>query len=223
MPAWSDILSMVNLVFFVAVGLSLPFLRKYWEKYWEKMADLEATKEKFDEILHQVTETAKAVKKVEIHYSEEKAYLDEKGKHRATKEDFGPSLDGKLSATITPGGKNTLVVTVEALWNNRSPLQIDLDIGKSRIQVFPLDTSALKEGTVLVLNKEHHQPICDHPFLKDSFKQYCYFEPNTANFLINHFVLTPGLYGIRMELFREKGVEGHWYKDLVVDVQPPKG
>jgi hypothetical protein len=224
MPSWSDVLSIVNLFFFVAVGISLPLLRKYLETYFVKRAELKATKDKFDEILRQATETATTVKKVETHFAQERAYLDEKGRQDAIKEKFGPSLDGKLSATIIPVGKDTLVVTVEALWNNRSPLQVHLDIGQCQIRVFPLDTSALKEGDPLVLDEEHLnlKPICDPFFLKDYFKQYYFFEPNTANLLSNHFVLRPGLYGIRMDLFRGKGEEGHWYKDLVVDVQPPK-
>lgn len=109
MPAWSDVLSIVNLFFFVALGISLPVFRKYWEKYWEKMAELDATKQKFDEILHHAKETAKAVKEVEVLYSEDKAYRDEKGKHRATKEDFDNFLARLEKQTkVTEGIRNDL-------------------------------------------------------------------------------------------------------------------
>jgi hypothetical protein len=116
MPSWSDALSIVNVFFFVALGISWLFLRKYWEKYWEKMADLAATKEKFDEILQQTTKTAEAVKKVEILYADEKAYLDEKGKHRATKEDFDDFLAQLEKQTkITEGIRKDLQAEVARL------------------------------------------------------------------------------------------------------------
>jgi hypothetical protein len=150
------------------------------------------------------------------------------------------SLDRTLSATIIPCGTNTLLLTVEALWKNHSPFQIDLDIRKCLIEVFLLDRSALKEATVLVLLKqedwarkrlnkdERHnavdagQPICERRFLKDFYEGYYRLEPNTASPLNNYFVLTPDLYGIRMVLYRNNK-EGNWRRDLVVDVQAPKG
>jgi len=132
----------------------------------------------------------------------------------------GPSLDGKLSATMIPCENGRLLVTVEALWNNHSPLSIYLDIDKCHIDIFRVDSSKVKENGVVVLKADLGELVCSHPFLKGKYEKYYRFEPNTASTITNHFVLQPGIYGIRMELFGEKGPK--WSKELVFDLQAHK-
>jgi hypothetical protein len=130
-----------------------------------------------------------------------------------------PSLEGKLSASIIPCENGTQLVTVAALWNNHSPLAINLDVKKCHIDVYRVDAGMLKETGVLVLESDLGKPICHHLFLNDLGGLF--LEPNTPSTLINHFVLKPGIYGIRMELYIKNQNRG-WWKELVVDVRAPK-
>jgi hypothetical protein len=68
MPSWSDVLSVINLAAVLAVGVYLTSFKKYWEKYWEKRAEVQATKDDFNEVLRQAKEIAEAVKRLENAY-----------------------------------------------------------------------------------------------------------------------------------------------------------
>jgi hypothetical protein len=132
-----------------------------------------------------------------------------------------PSLDGKLSATIIPCEDGKLLVTVEGLWNNHSQFPNYLNINTSCIDVFRVEPDKLHENSVVVLKQNLGKAICHHVFLKAMVeKDYC-LEPNTASTIINHFVLKPGVYAIRMELHGEH-LGAYWWKELLVDVQAPK-
>jgi hypothetical protein len=127
-----------------------------------------------------------------------------------------PSLDGKLSATVLPFGSNKLLITVEALWNNHSPLPVYLNIEKCRIDVFRIEPQAEEKNCVLILKKDLGRPICSHFFLVGMCEVNYFFEPNTASTIINHFVLEPGVYGIRMELHTDT-VGVNWWKEMILD------
>jgi hypothetical protein len=128
-----------------------------------------------------------------------------------------PSLDGKLLARTIPCGNHRLLVTVEARWNNHSPLSIFLDLDKCRIDIFRIDSSKFKEEGVVELRSDLGELICTHRFLQGKQLKSYRFEPKTASTIMNHFVLQPGIYGIRMELFRKEG--GRWWKELVLDLR----
>jgi hypothetical protein len=130
-----------------------------------------------------------------------------------------PSLDGNLSAMVVACENGKLLVSVEALWNNRSPLPIYLSIESCRVAVFRIDGRIKKGNSVFVLKKDLGDPVCDHHFLVGVCKKDYYLEPNTASTIINHFVLEPGIYGIRMELYSALTVEINWWKEMILDAQ----
>jgi hypothetical protein len=130
----------------------------------------------------------------------------------------GPSLDGKLSATIIHSGDGKLVVTVEALWNNHSPLPIYFKISECLISVYRIGPHIDRENSPLVLVRDLGTPVCTNFFLVGACKKSYSFEPNTASTIINHFILEPGIYGIRMELHTDKA-EVNWWKEMILDAQ----
>jgi hypothetical protein len=132
-----------------------------------------------------------------------------------------PALDGKLSATLIPCENGKLLVTIEALWNNHSPLPVYLDIEKCRINVYRIGPHIKKENCAIVLTKDLGDPICSHFFLVGMCELNYFFEPNTASTIINHFVLEPGVYGIRMELHTSV-VGVNWWKEMILDAQHHK-
>jgi hypothetical protein len=133
----------------------------------------------------------------------------------------GPALDGKLSATVIPCENDKLLVTVEALWNNHSPFPVYMDLNKCRMAVFRVNPHAIKLNSPVVLKKDLGEPVCDHHFLVGVCEKNYFLEPNTASTIINHFVLEPGVYGIRMELHPVKFGE-NWWKEMVLDARHPK-
>jgi hypothetical protein len=132
-----------------------------------------------------------------------------------------PALDGKLSATIISCEDDKLLVTLEALWNNRSPLPLSLDIKRCRIDVFRIDHLVKHENCAIILSRDFGEPICRHFFLVGMCEVDYVLEPNTASTIINHFVLEPGVYGIHMEL-HSFVVGGQWWKELILDVRHNK-
>jgi hypothetical protein len=135
------------------------------------------------------------------------------------REKESPALDGKLSATTTHLDNGWLLVTVEALWNNRSPLPIELDIHKTHSDVFRVDSHLLNENNALVISSDLGQPIVRHAFLEGMVEVDYYLEPNTASTIVNHFVLKPGIYAIRMQLHGPKR-GANWWKEMIVDARP---
>jgi len=133
----------------------------------------------------------------------------------------GPALDGKLSATVIPFENDRLLVTVEALWNNHSPFPVFMNIKKCRIDVFRVNDQIIKLNCPLVLKQDLGEPVCSHHFLVGVCEKNYFLEPNTASTIINHFVLEPGVYGIRMELHSIHFGE-NWWKEMVLDAQPFK-
>jgi hypothetical protein len=135
------------------------------------------------------------------------------------REKESPALDGKLSATTIQVENGWLLVTVEALWNNRSPLPIKLDIHKTHIDVFRIDSDRLKENSALVVASDLGQPIVRNAFLEGMVEVDYSLEPRTASTIVNYFVLKPGIYAVRMQLHGPK-MGSSWWKELIVDARP---
>ena len=132
-----------------------------------------------------------------------------------------PALDGKLSATIIPCEQDRLLVTVEGLWTNHSPFPIYLDIQQCRIDVFRFDPQFKNANRAVVLKRDLGEPIIRHHFLVGMCEKDYFLEPDTASRIINHFVLEPGVYGVRMELYTAVA-NINWWKELIVDARKTK-
>lgn len=132
-----------------------------------------------------------------------------------------PALDGRLSATIIPSENGKLLVTVEGLWNNHSPLPVYLSIEKCRIVIYHIDPHLKQGNCALTLTKDLGEPVCNLFFLVGMCEVDYFLEPNTASTIINHFILEPGIYGVRMEL-HSLVVGVNWWKELIVDAQHHK-
>jgi hypothetical protein len=140
----------------------------------------------------------------------------------------GPSLDGQLSATMIRYEDGSLLVTVKALWNNHSPLSVYLDLDECKIHIFRIDSSKVTENGVVEFEGLGDR-VCTHQFLRVKYKKYYRLEPGTESPLVNHFVLEPGIYGIRMQVlgstrpFEENGKiekKGEkWFRELVLDLR----
>ena len=132
-----------------------------------------------------------------------------------------PSLDGKLTATSIPLGENKKLVTIEALWNNRSPLPIYMDINKCKIDIYKIPETLNLETPDLTLKSDLGLPICSYKFLLHMVEVDYFFEPTSESTIINHFVLADGVYGVRMVL--HTGTKGQmWWKEIIIDIQEPK-
>jgi hypothetical protein len=59
-----------------------------------------------------------------------------------------PALDGKLPATIISAQNGKLVITIEGLRNNHSPLPVYLSIEKCRLVVYRIEAQQLIEKCV---------------------------------------------------------------------------
>ena len=139
--------------------------------------------------------------------------------HRRQKE--MEALDGKLLAHVTQLSIGTSIITLNGLWRNLSPLPVPLDTSKTRVNIFaipgniPLGPLAAKSG--------FGEPIYCHTFLNDA-NTYT-LEPKTESTLQTHFVLNPGLYMLRMELYRaskKKGYDFAWTRELLLDTRDPQ-
>jgi hypothetical protein len=130
----------------------------------------------------------------------------------------GPSLDGKLSATIIHAGDGKVLATVEALWNNHSPFPIYFKTDACRIDVFRIGPPLKGDNCSLVLKRDLGEAVCTNFFLVGVIIKKYFFEPNSASTIINHFVLEPGIYGLRMELHTDKK-EIHWWKEMILDAR----
>ena len=128
-----------------------------------------------------------------------------------------PSLDGKLTAVVIPLGKYKKLITIEALWNNRSPLPIYMDLNKCKIDIYEISDNLKLETPSLTLKSDLGQPICSYKFLLNMVEVDYFFEPNTQSTIINHFVLANGVYGIRMIL--HSGLKGQmWWKEIILNI-----
>lgn len=132
-----------------------------------------------------------------------------------------PALDGGLSAKIIPLDHGRSLVTVEALWNNRSPLPVKLDFKHCKIDIFDLTRDTRKESHPVILKKDLGTAVCSDFFLVGICKIDYVLEPNTASTMTNHFILDPGIYGVRMELRTFKANE-HWWKEMIVNTRDHK-
>lgn len=129
-----------------------------------------------------------------------------------------PSLDGKLTATYISIEENKTLVTIEALWNNRSPLPIYMDINKCKIDIYEIPHNLNLENQCLTLKSDLGDPICSDKFLLHMVEVNYYFEPNSESTIINHFILANGIYGIRMVL--HSGKKGQmWWKEIILNIQ----
>jgi hypothetical protein len=129
-----------------------------------------------------------------------------------------PSLDGKLTITSIPLGENKKLLTVEALWNNRSPLPVYMDFPKCRIEIYTIPPDLKLPNGGLTLKTDLGDPLICYYFLLPVVTYNYFLEPNTESIIINHFVLQPGVYGIRMVLQSYKKEE-IWWKEIIVNVQ----
>lgn len=132
-----------------------------------------------------------------------------------------PALDGSLSAKMIPLDHGRSLVTIEALWNNRSPLPLRLDFKQCKIDIFDLARDTRKESHPVVLKHDLGAPVCTNFFLVGICKVDYVLEPNTASTMINHFILEPGIYGVRMELYSFKPDE-NWWKEMIVNTRDHK-
>ena len=129
-----------------------------------------------------------------------------------------PALEGKLATKVIPLADGQHLVTVEAVWHNRSPLPLPLDINQCRIDVFRISQPLNKSNCALTLKTDLGEPVCSHVFLKGMCEVDYFFEPNTESTIINYFVLEPGIYGIRMVL-HSLAVGGQWWKEAILNTQ----
>ena len=132
-----------------------------------------------------------------------------------------PALDGSLSTKIVPLENGQLLLSVEALWNNRSPMPLSLNIDTCHLDVYRVTPDLIGKNCVLNLQKDLGAPVCSHKFLVGMCDVDYVLEPNTASTILNHFTLAPGVYGIRMVLYSQV-IGGKWWKELIVDVHHPK-
>ena len=131
-----------------------------------------------------------------------------------------PSLDGKLATQLYALDKTRLVVSLEATWNNRGPFPLSLDINRCWIDVFRVSTKLENMNGPLVASRDLGAAVCSHHFLVGQCEVDYVLEPNTESLIINHFVLEPGLYVLRMEL-HSFALGGKWWKEIIVDAQTP--
>jgi hypothetical protein len=128
-----------------------------------------------------------------------------------------PSLDGKLTVTSFPLGKKNKIVSIEALWVNHSPFPIYMDVERCEIKIYLISESHLSLNQGIILKEDLGQPICASIFLKKLIEKDYFFEPKSESLIVNHFVLEPGIYGIRMVLHGLN--EGElWWKEKIVDI-----
>jgi hypothetical protein len=131
------------------------------------------------------------------------------------------ALDGKLLAHVTQLSSGTSIITLNALWRNLSPLPVPLDPSKTRIDVFAIPGN-IPLGP-LAAKSDLGDPIHRHTFLNDAHAYT--LEPKTESTLQTHFVLNPGLYMLRMELYRaskKKGYDFAWTREFVLDTRGPQ-
>jgi hypothetical protein len=129
-----------------------------------------------------------------------------------------PALDGTLSAQIMQFEGRKLTVSCTALWRNRSPFPIRIDVTTSRIDVFRIPQDFRSGG--IVFERDFGDPIYRHEFLKHLPKYE--LEPLTESPVVAHFLLEPGLYGIQMRLYAEHsvfGCETRWIRELILDAR----
>jgi hypothetical protein len=131
-----------------------------------------------------------------------------------------PALEGKLATRMHPYDARRLIVSLEATWRNRSPFPLSLDIKRCWIDVFRISDHVQGQNCVLMPSQDLGQAVCTHHFLVGQCEVDYVLEPNTESLIVNHFVLEPGLYAIRMELHSfTKG--GKWWKEVILDAQTP--
>ena len=138
--------------------------------------------------------------------------------HRRQKE--MEALDGKLLAHVTQLSSGTSIITLNALWRNLSPLPVPIDPSKTRVDVFAIPGN-IPLGP-LATESDLGDPIYRHTFLNDNA---CILEPKTESILQTHFALNPGLYMLRMEVYRapkRKGYDISWTRELVLDTREPQ-
>lgn len=127
-----------------------------------------------------------------------------------------PSLDGKLTTTFVVLDKDKKLVTIEALWNNRSPFSIYMDLNMSRIDIYKIPAHLHLDTPALTLKKDLGEPICSYKFLLHMVEVDYFLEPNSQSSIISHFVLPDALYGARMIFHTgKKGIM--WWKEIIIN------
>jgi len=113
------------------------------------------------------------------------------------------ALDGILTTVITSISAEKSLVTVEAQWNNKSPLPFVVDIAKTVVDIFQI-TNSIDFGPIDMRAKEF--PLGQPLFSLRPYERLVslVIEPNTENRLQTYFLLkTGGAYLIRWRLFRK--------------------
>ena len=119
------------------------------------------------------------------------------------------------SATLD---KDKKLVIIEALWNNRSPCSIYMDINMSRTDICKIPAHLHLYTPASTLKTDLGEALCSHKFLLHMVEENYFLEPNALGTIINNFVLPNGLYGARMLLHTgKKGIM--WWKEIIIDTQ----
>ena len=105
------------------------------------------------------------------------------------------------SATLD---KDKKLVIIEALWNNRSPFSIYMDINMSRTDICKIPAHLHLYTPASTLKTDLGEALCSHKFLLHMVEENYFLEPNALGTIINNFVLSNGLYGARMLLHTGK-------------------
>lgn len=131
-----------------------------------------------------------------------------------------PSLDGELSIAQHAAGNGLLVVSVRALWNNRSRFTLALDPRACSVSVYEIPDQ-LRVGP-LDPSKDLAEPL--HVQVPFAEQRRLDLEPKTASALQAHFVLRGGpLYLFRWELATAEPYDGapfHWRRDALWNSAP---
>jgi hypothetical protein len=148
---------------------------------------------------------------------EERLRVSEEQLHRLKEM---PALEGSLSANTVRLADAKTIVTIEALWRNRSPLPVPIETQSSRVEAFKIEEDIARG--ILILENDLGEPIYRYCFLKD-LHEYV-LEPNTDSRIHTHFLLEPGVYAFRMELYRypemyTKNETYSWTKELILDIR----
>jgi len=132
----------------------------------------------------------------------------------------GPAIDGVLEyKEIKLSDDETLLITIEAIWRNRSVYPVYIDTKKTRIDLFLLP-SKIEVGPIIT-NKDLGEP--QHRLKPYEDMNSFMLEPSTNSVLQHHFILKRNnTHLLRWKLYRNpKKHDGGlfaWTKELVIKV-----
>ncbi|MBN8655374.1 MAG: hypothetical protein J0M11_06510 [Anaerolineae bacterium] len=106
-------------------------------------------------------------------------------KQKANKE--VPALEGTISVSSIELGKEKTILTVEGIWNNKSPYHVNIDVNLSKIMIYAMSTDQ-SIGHINTLDLE--KPLYKTRLFRN-YSNYK-FEPNVAWKIQEHYVLETG-------------------------------